>query len=99
MVDAAAALMPITSPSALASGPPESPGTMSASIWMRLLRRWARLPDSSLAVMLRPSALTLPVTTDGVPPWPPALPSATTASPTRTVSESPILTTSRPLAS
>ena len=74
----AAVFMPTTSPWVLTSGPPESPGWMPALVWIRPWSRSALPADSSEAVMVLPVAVTLPVATDGVPPLPPALPSATT---------------------
>ena len=55
------------------------------------------LPDpSSDAVIDWFRAVTVPAATDGVPPLPPALPSATTLSPVCTVEESPRLAVVRP---
>ena len=52
--------MPMT-PAELASGPPESPGTMSALVWIIPFRfSEAVEPPSSLAVMLWSSAVTWP---------------------------------------
>jgi hypothetical protein len=71
----------MTSPSVLTSGPPESPGLMSA-LWPIIpVSRSASPAPSSEAVIARSRPVILPVTTDGVPPLPPALPSATTFSP------------------
>ena len=54
-------------------------------------------PDpSSDAVMPWFRAVTAPVATDGVPPLPPALPSAVTESPLCTLEESPRLAVVRP---
>ena len=54
-------------------------------------------PDpSSDAVIDWFSAVTVPVATDGVPPLPPALPSAVTLSPDCTLEESPRLAVVRP---
>ena len=41
-----ATLMPITSPSMLRSGPPELPGLMLASVWIRSSYRWERLTST-----------------------------------------------------
>ena len=46
-------LMPITSPSRLTSAPPELPGLMAASVWMKSLMFPAGPPR-------RPTALTMP---------------------------------------
>ncbi len=74
----AAVSMPTTSPLVLTRGPPESPGWMPALVSISPLSCSALPADSSEAVMVRPVPVTLPVATDGVPPLPPALPSATT---------------------
>jgi len=50
-----AVLIPISSPRALISAPPELPGLMAASVWMKSSYRFAP--------MLRPSALTMPSVT------------------------------------
>ena len=75
------ALIPITSPRALTSGPPELPGLIEASVW--IMPRWK--PSSSPpGTMWRPSALTTPAVTEGS--WferrpPKGLPIATVHSP------------------
>ena len=56
---AIAVLMPTTSPSASSSGPPELPGLIAASVWIRLLRFW--LPS---VVIERPLADTIPLVTE-----------------------------------
>ena len=56
---AMAVLMPTTLPSASSSGPPELPGLIAASVWMRLLR--FSLPS---AVIERPLADTMPLVTE-----------------------------------
>src|SRR5579859_7596359 len=81
--------MPMMWPPPSTSGPPESPGWMSAATRMSPLSCWVSPPLSSLAVIVSLSPVTLPGATAGVPPRPPALPSATTGSPTCTVDESP----------
>ena len=80
---AMAVLMPTTAPLASSSGPPELPGLMAASVWMRLLRFW--LPS---VVMLRPLADTMPLVTE-LEYVPSGLPMATTSWPTLSASESP----------
>ncbi len=47
----AAVSMPITTPCAVTSGPPESPGFSAASVWMRPVSCSELLPEASLAVM------------------------------------------------
>jgi len=77
----AAVFMPRTSPSVLTSGPPESPGWMGA-LWPIIPVSCSASPaPASDAVIDWPSPLTRPLTTDGVPPLPRALPSATTFCP------------------
>ena len=56
---AIAVLMPTTLAPASSSGPPELPGLIAASVWMRLLRFW--LPS---VVMVRPLADTIPLVTE-----------------------------------
>ncbi len=52
----------------------------------------SELPEpSSTAVIEAPSPVTCPVATDGRPPLPPALPTATTFWPTPTLEESPMV--------
>ncbi len=67
-----AVLMPTTLPSRSSSGPPELPGLMEASVWMKL--------SKGPAPMMRPLALTMPMVT--VFCRPKGLPMATTHSPT-----------------
>ena len=57
--EAIAVLMPMTSPSASSSGPPELPGLIAASVWMRLLRI-----VSLSVVIVRPLADTIPLVTE-----------------------------------
>ena len=88
-----AVLMATTWPSAFSSGPPELPGLMAASVWMRLSRviPWAW--------MLRSVAEMMPSVTLGGPPRLSALPMATTSSPTRTSRDTPSSAGVRPLTS
>src|ERR1700730_9295850 len=92
----AAVSMPMTWPAALTRGPPESPGWMGAFIWMSPVRVSALAPPGSLAVIVWLTASTVPATTAGVPPTPPALPIATTGSPGATAEESPTTIGLRP---
>src|SRR5574337_66539 len=75
-----AVLIPIRLPFTSTSAPPELPGLIAASVWMKfskvLMPRW-----------LRPSALTMPPVT--VWPTPNGLPIASTWSPTCSASELP----------
>src|SRR6266849_3408156 len=90
-----AVIIPITWPAELTSAPPESPGLMPASLWIMPLRVSER-PLPSLAVMVWSTESTWPCVTVGAPPWPSALPSASTASPTLTLDESARVTVGRP---
>ena len=74
-----AVLMPISSPLRLTSAPPELPGLIEASVWMKFWKPSPRRP-------LRPTADTMPEVT--VWPMPNGLPTATTKSPTLSVLES-----------
>ena len=76
-----ALLMPTTSPCRLSSGPPELPGLIDASVWMK--SSYGPWP------ITRPLALTMPAVT--VCSRPKGLPIATTQSPTRMFDESPSL--------
>ena len=58
--DAIAVLMPMTLPSASRSGPPELPGLIAASVWIRLL---SGLVEPSV-VIERPVAETMPLVTE-----------------------------------
>ena len=75
-----AVLMPTTAPSMSTSAPPELPGLMAASVWMKK-------PESVMPRLVRASAETMPLVTV----WPTAngLPTASTRSPTSSSSESP----------
>ena len=57
---ATAVLMPTTAPLASTSGPPELPGLIAASVWMRLVMRVAPLSTE----MSRPFADTMPLVTE-----------------------------------
>ncbi len=92
----AAVLMPTTSPLRFSSGPPESPGWMLALVWSTPTRRSDVPVPSSLAVIDEARPVTLPVATDGSPPRPPALPTATTWSLSWTPEESPMVAVARP---
>src|SRR6476469_3845298 len=89
-------MTPTTLPPASTTAPPESPGTMAASSWISPLSRWGEPSLSSCTVICWSSARTVPGTALGVPPTPPALPTATTSSPTFTVDEEPSGATVRP---
>src|SRR5579875_4210222 len=92
----AAVSTPITSPWSFTSGPPESPGWMFAFVSISPVS-CSDVPElSSDAVIDWLSAVTVPGATDGVPPTPPALPRATTLSPTLTLDESPVVAVVRP---
>src|SRR5581483_11548610 len=91
----AAVSMPITWPALLISGPPESPGSSGASIWISPASVSGWLPSRSVAVIVWFMATTLPLTVWGAPPTPPALPRATTGSPTLTPDDLPIGTVGR----
>ena len=72
-------LMPTSSPRRFTSGPPELPGLIEASVWMKFCT-----PEPPRPV--RPSAETMPEVT--VWPRPNGSPTATTKSPTRSFDES-----------
>ncbi len=57
---AIAVLMPTTLPPASSSGPPELPGLMAASVWIRLVSGWL-LPSVTIE---RPLADTMPLVTE-----------------------------------
>ena len=77
--------MPITSPSALSSGPPELPGLIAASVWMppSILKFVSESIDRSVAE-------TMPVESDWS--WENGLPIAATGWPTSTWASSPRVT-------
>ena len=81
--------MPTTWPERLTSGPPESPGSRGASIWMSPDSVSGWLPSRSVAVIIWFRAWTVPLTVWGAPPTPPAFPRATIGSPTLTVEDFP----------
>ena len=96
---ATAVLTPITAPDESTSAPPELPGLMAASVWMRL--RSDSVPlwlQSSCTSMSRPRALTTPAVTLLVK-VPSGLPMATASCPGLSVDESPSLATGRSVAS
>src|ERR1700729_479734 len=95
-VDDPAVSTPTTWPLILTRGPPESPGWMSASVSSKSVSRSSEPADSSDAVMSWPTAVTVPVAAEGVPPTPPAFPMATTLWPTETALESPSVAVSSP---
>ena len=86
----------LTSFEELNSGPPESPAWMSALVSISPVSCSELPDDSSEAVMAWLSAVIWPEATAGVPPTPPALPSATTSSPTAAEEESPVVATVSP---
>jgi hypothetical protein len=88
----AAVSIPMTRPAASASGPPESPGLMSALVWSMPCRTSVRPELLSLATMVRPRLLITPGATVGDPPCPASLPMARTGIPTPASEESPVLT-------
>ena len=90
---AMAVLMPTTLAFASSSGPPELPGLIAASVWMRLLRVW---PSS--VVMVRPVADTIPLVTE-LEYVPSGLPIAMTSWPTFNASDTPSAAVARPVAS
>ena len=71
-----AVLMPSRLPATSTSAPPELPGLIAASVWMKFSK--VLMPSA-----LRPSALTIPEVT--VWPTPNGLPIASTTSPTCSV--------------
>ena len=85
-----AVLIPITRPAASASGPPELPGLMGASVWItsgRFSPVWLR-PAPTL-VRVRCTAEITPTVTEPNPVAPSGLPMAATGCPGRTLVESP----------
>src|SRR6184192_3033585 len=85
--------MPMTLPSMFSSGPPELPGLIEASVWMKSVK----VRPCSFDGTERPSAETTPVVT--VPLRPKGLPTATTLSPIIRSPEVPIGAVARPFAS
>jgi hypothetical protein len=90
-----AELMPITRPARSTSGPPELPGLMAASVWMKSATAYC-VPSSSLSE-LRSLADTMPLVT--VERRPSGLPMATTGWPTCTWRSSPSVAVGSPVAS
>ena len=89
---------PMTCPVEVLSGPPESPGTMPALIWIMPCKvSVLSAAASSEAVMVLSSPVTCPPA-GMMAPVPSALPSASTASPVLTAVELPIGTVCRPVA-
>ena len=81
---ATAVLIPMTLPAESRSAPPELPGLIAASVWMRFRRT---VP--SWTVMVRPKAERIPAVTELVY-VPSGLPIAIASWPTLAVDESPI---------
>ena len=75
-----AVLMPIRLPAASINAPPEFPGLIAASVWMKFSKVLMPSP-------VRPSAETMPLVTLWLKPN--GLPIASTTSPTRRLSEEP----------
>ena len=90
---ATAVLMPTTSPCASRRAPPELPGLIAASVWMRLLI-WV----PSWTWMVRPNAEMIPAVTEFVY-VPSGLPMAIASWPTFAVDEFPIGAVGSPVAS
>src|SRR5450631_2845092 len=88
--------IPSTWPELLTSDPPESPGCTSASTPIAPVSCSAAPVMSSLAVTDCWRPVIEPPAAVGVPPVPPALPTATIDSPTVAVEESPIDAVRRP---
>ncbi len=80
-------LMPTTSPRILINGPPELPGLIATSVWIK----------GTYSPVSRPLALTIPAVTVLSRSY--GEPMAMTHSPTRKRPESPIVTNGRPVAS
>ncbi len=82
--------MPISSPRVFSSAPPEFPGLIEASVWIKS-------SYSSMPIPVRPRALTIPIVTVCFKPK--GLPIARTRSPTRACEESAIAIVGRFVAS
>ncbi len=95
---AAAVLIPTTRPERSTRGPPEFPGLMAASVWIKS-SRVRTAPPGVPASIARPMADTIPEVTDGPPSRARAKPRATTVSPSPSWSESPSSTIGSPSAS
>ena len=87
----AAVIMPMTWPALFASAPPESPCSIRALVCSMWFRSSVLFEPSSLAWIERSRALMMPAA-GLVPPWPSALPSASTGVPRRTCEELPKVT-------
>ncbi|OGT96272.1 MAG: hypothetical protein A3I79_00700 [Gemmatimonadetes bacterium RIFCSPLOWO2_02_FULL_71_11] len=84
--EAIALLIPMTSPLRFTSGPPELPGLIAASVWMKSWIAYRAFSSTSPSSR-RPLALMMPAVTVKVKPS--GLPTASTQSPIRTWSELP----------
>ena len=87
----AAVIMPMTWPALFASAPPESPCSILALVCSMCFRFSVLFEPSSLAWIERSRALMMPCA-GLAPPWPSALPSASTGVPRRTCEELPKVT-------
>ena len=87
----AAVIMPMTWPALFASAPPESPCSIRALVCSMWFRFSVLFEPSSLAWIERSRALMMPAA-GLAPPWPSALPSASTGVPRRTCEELPKVT-------
>src|SRR5438309_7151596 len=85
-----AVLLPMSAPRPLTSAPPEFPGLIAASVWIKS-------SYSAMPTLARPTALTIPIVTVWLRPK--GLPMASTYSPTWSLSESAQGMTGRSLAS
>ena len=94
---AIAPLMPITSPRMLTSGPPEFPGLIAASVWMK--SEIAYWPGSRLRSSRPPRPLALMIPAVTVKSSPSGLPIASTHSPIRAPVSSPRATVGKELPS
>src|SRR5205807_7979014 len=83
-------VMPITWPWAFTSAPPELPGLIAVSVWIRLLRLLPTDDDCVIDDPLRLTPETIPSVS--VPERPNGDPIASTLAPTWTVPESPRVT-------
>ncbi len=88
-VVAVAVLMPITWPAAFTSAPPELPGLIAASVWIKLWSQTGCPVCSSVTWIWRPRALMIPEVTLLVN-VPSGLPMAIASWPGCSVEESPI---------
>src|SRR3954469_6796781 len=91
--EAPSVLTPTTSPLRFTSGPPELPGLIAASVWIRLYNVGPGAPDCPAGPWAaRPSGPPTPAVTGGPPGRPSPFPIATTHSPLRRLSELPSAT-------